>query len=102
MNLRPMTAQDVIGMIAASKSRQIGEYVQPTVLGRVVNGAFVPLGQRRHLRVTERTEHPGRPPFGDGSVEYRGVDVQGEVFEFWPSDDPRPSTEAEWRAERAL
>jgi hypothetical protein len=102
MGLRPFTADDAVRMASAAKSRQVGDFVQPTLIGHEVNGEFVPLSQRRTLRVTDRVEYPGRPPFGDMSVRYRGVDVHEREFEFWPSDDPRPASEAEWRAEEPL
>jgi hypothetical protein len=102
MNLRTMTPDDIIGMVAASKSRQVGEYVQPTLIGYEADGAFVPLSQRRTLRVTARTETPPRNPFFGTQVTYRGVDVFGQEFEFWPSDDPRPGFEHEWREESPL
>ena len=102
MTLRTITSAAVVAMVADSKSRQVGDYVQPVLLGHEVDGVFVPISERRHLRVVSRTEHPSRPPFGGVSVQYIGVDVQDDAFEFWPSDDPRPSTEAEWREEQPL
>ena len=85
-----MTADHIVGMVADSKSRQVGDYVQPLCIS---------VGGRRTLRVTERHEAPHSLLRGVVCVTYQGVEVDGTVHDFWPSDDPRPATEQEWREE---
>ena len=86
MSLRPMTADDIIGMVAASKSRQVGEYVQPLVDHESGRG-------RHTVRIVEVVKTAER--FGP-QVTYEGVDADGDRYRFYPSDDPRPGFEEEF------
>lgn len=86
LNLQPLTAADIEGMLAAVSQWKPGDYIEPLV--------DWPNGERgrRALRVTERREVKG-------SVFYAAVDRLGVVFDVWRSDDPRASNEADFDSE---
>lgn len=96
MILTDWDAEDAAVFVESRRSLQVGDYCQPMVY----DGTDKPgCGHRVTMLVVERNEAPSKALPGHVSVIYKGVDCRGEVFDFWPMDDPRRSTEAEWRAE---
>jgi len=86
VNLRPMTADDLAGMVEAASSRKVGEFVQPIVDHESGRG-------RHTVRIVEVEKTASR--FGP-QVAYEGVDADGDRYRFYPSDDPRPGSEVEF------
>lgn len=83
MKTRPMTNADIIAMLGAAGSRQVGDYINPLV--DHIEGDAHAGYYREVLRVVARKE-------GDlGAYEYECVDALGRAWTVYRAGDPRPA-----------